>query len=168
MVWLSVTNSGGSVNVSAISDATSPWLASRIVWSCIHRYRSRCRPKKWRTSSVPQRGQWCEANISSVRSPNNSIASLMYVDQASALRACAPRIGTRLCMVCEQFSAMHSQPWSGKKKFISAGASVSGVNWNSMRTPSTSSSWPVAVMSSVGAIRPGIANGMAVPRPLST
>ena len=44
-------------------------------------------------------------------------------------------------MLCEQFSAMHSQPpsspRSGKKKFISAGASVSGVIWNTIRTPST-------------------------------
>jgi hypothetical protein len=40
----------------------------------------------------------------------------------------------------------HAQPASparhrsGKKKFISAGASVSGVSWNTMRTPSTTSS----------------------------
>ena len=40
-------------------------------------------------------------------------------------------------MLWVQFSAVHSQPWSGKKKFISAGASVSGVIWNTMRTPST-------------------------------
>ena len=57
--------------------------------------------------------------------------------------------------MCVQFSAVHSQPWSGKKKFISAGASVSGVSWNTIRTPSTTSSSPVAVISSVGAIRPG-------------
>ena len=44
-------------------------------------------------------------------------------------------------MLCEQFSAMHSQPVGrGKKKFISAGASVSGVSWNTIRTPSTTSS----------------------------
>ena len=70
----------------------------------------------------------------------------MYFDQLSASRTWAPRIGTRLCMLCEQFSAMHSQPRSGKKKFISAGASVSGVSWNTMRTPSTTSSSPVRVM----------------------
>ena len=47
-------------------------------------------------------------------------------------------------MLCVQFSAMHSQPRSGKKKFISAGASVSGVSWNTIRTPSTTNSSPVA------------------------
>ena len=50
----------------------------------------------------------------------------MYFDQSSASRTWAPRIGTRLCMLCVQFSAMHSQPRSGKKKFISAGASEFG------------------------------------------
>jgi len=45
-----------------------------------------------------------------VREPNSSIASPMYFDQLSALRTCAPRIGTRLCIVWVQFSAMQSQP----------------------------------------------------------
>ena len=71
-------------------------------------------------------------------------------------------------MLCEQFSAMHSQPWSGKKKFISAGASVSGVSWKMMRMPSTTSSSPVNVMSSVGAMRPGELSGTPLPRPQST
>jgi hypothetical protein len=92
----------------------------------------------------------------------------MYFDHFSASRANAPRIGTRLCMVCVQFSAVHSQPWSGKKKFISAGASASGVIWNRMRTPSTTSSSPVSVISSVGAMRPGGQNGIALPNPQST
>ena len=32
---------------------------------------------------------------------------------------------------------MHSALWPGKKKFISAGASVPGVSWNTIRMPST-------------------------------
>ena len=44
--------------------------------------------------------------------------------------------------------------WSGKKKFISTGHSVPGVIWKRMRTPSSVSSWPVCVISRVGAIRP--------------
>ncbi len=71
-------------------------------------------------------------------------------------------------MLCEQFSAMHSQRWSGKKKFISAGASVSGVIWNTMRTPSTTSSSPVWVMSTVGTMRPGTPSGTHLPSPEST
>ncbi len=92
----------------------------------------------------------------------------MYFDQFSESRTCAPRIGTRLCMLWVQFSAMHSQPRSGKKKFISAGASALGVIWNTIRTPSTTSSSPVRVMLSVGAIRPGALNGIALPSPQST
>jgi len=38
----------------------------------------------------------------------------MYFDQFNALRTNAPRIGTKLCMVWEQFSAMHSALRSGK------------------------------------------------------
>ena len=57
------------------------------------------------------------------------------------------------------FSAMHSARWSGKWKFISAGASVPGVIWNTIRTPSMTSSWPVWVMSSVGASSPSDALG---------
>ena len=38
----------------------------------------------------------------------------MYFDQFNALRTSAPRIGTKLCMVCEQFSAMQSARKSGK------------------------------------------------------
>ncbi len=117
---------------------------------------------------LPQRGQWCEANISSVRSPHSSIISPMYFDHFSESRMSAPRMGTRLCMLWVQFSAVHNQPWSGKKKFISAGASASGVIWNTTRTPSTTSSVPVAQISSVGAIRPAGHSGIALPRPQST
>jgi hypothetical protein len=34
--------------------------------------------------------------------------------------------------------------------FISAGASVPGVSWKLIRTPSTTSSWPVSTMSRLG------------------
>ena len=77
----------------------------------------------------------------------------MYLLHAMASRTLAPRNGYRLCRVWVQFSAMHSRRWSGKKKFISAGASASGVFWNTIRTPPTSSSSPVSVTVSVGAIR---------------
>ena len=49
------------------------------------------------------------------------------------------------------FSATQSTRWSGKWKFISAGASVPGVSWKTKRMPSTVSSWPVSVISTVGA-----------------
>ena len=92
----------------------------------------------------------------------------MYFDQLSESRTWAPRIGTRLCMLCVQFSAMHSQPRSGKKKFISAGASVSGVSWNTIRTPSTTSSSPVWVMLLGRRDQAGRRNGIALPSPQST
>ena len=48
----------------------------------------------------------------------------------------------------------HAERRGGResRKFISAGASVPGVIWKTIRTPSTISSWPVWVMSTVGAI----------------
>ena len=52
-------------------------------------------------------------------------------------------------------------------KFISAGASVPGVFWKTMRTPSTSSSVPVTEISSVGPMRSPWARGMVLPRPQS-
>ncbi len=67
-----------------------------------------------------------------------------------------------------QFSAMHSSRRSGKWKFISAGASVPGVSWNVMRTPSTTSSVPVSTISSVGATSPTVPSGVPLPRPAST
>ncbi len=77
-------------------------------------------------------------------------------------------MGTRLCIVCVHISAVQIQPWSGKKNCISAGASVWGVSWKTMRTPSTTSSLPVKVMSCVGAMRPAGWSGMALPSPAST
>jgi hypothetical protein len=63
---------------------------------------------------------------------------------------------------------MHSARRSGKQKFISAGASVPGVIWKTIRTPSTVSTWPVRVMSTVGAIRPTAPPEVAIPSPVLT
>lgn len=52
------------------------------------------------------------------------------------------------------FSAMQSAERSGKWMFSSAGASVPGVIWKTIRMPSTDSVCPVRVMSSVGGISP--------------
>ena len=71
-------------------------------------------------------------------------------------------------MVCVQFSAMHSRPLSGKKKFISAGASASGVFWNTIRMPFSTRSSPVSQIESVGASRSERASAIAEPRPQST
>ena len=71
-----------------------------------------------------------------------------------ASRTTAPRSVRRLCRLWVAFSAMHSARCSGKTKFISTGHSVPGVIWNRMSTPSSVSSWPVWVISSVGAMTP--------------
>ena len=63
------------------------------------------------------------------------------------------------------FSATHSAAWSENRKFISAGASVPGVSWNSIVTPSRTSTWPVWVMSRVGAMRPICPSDVAWPSP---
>ncbi len=49
--------------------------------------------------------------------------------------------------------------------FISAGASVPGVIWKRMRTPSTVSSWPVSVMSRLGGTRVIVPSEVVWPRP---
>ncbi len=92
----------------------------------------------------------------------------MYLLQPSESRTCAPRGVYRLCIVCVQFSAMHSRRLSGKWKFISAGASVPGVIWNTTRTPSMTSSVPVALISSVGGMRLTVPSEVVLPRPAST
>ena len=51
---------------------------------------------------------------------------------------------------------------------ISAGASVPGAIWKTIRTPSTVSSCPVVVMSSVGAIRVTVPVDVVCPRPAPT
>ena len=57
-----------------------------------------------------------------------------------------PAQGVEVVQVCVQFSAMQSAWYCGKRKFISAGASVLGVSWNSISRPSTVIFWPVSVM----------------------
>ena len=59
-----------------------------------------------------------------------------------------------LWTVAVMFSAAQNALWSGNQVFISAGASVPGVFWNTMRTPSTVISSKRLLMSRVGAIRP--------------
>jgi len=60
---------------------------------------------------------------------------------------------------------MHSARRSGNKKFISAGASVPGVSWNSISTPSTVSCWPVCVISAVGGISDTVPVEVVMPSP---
>ena len=71
-------------------------------------------------------------------------------------------------MVPVQFSARHRALWSGNQKCISAGASVSGVSWNSMRTPSRVSSCPVSVISTVGGTIEMDPTGTPLHKPWST
>ena len=63
------------------------------------------------------------------------------------------------------FSAMHSARRSGNRKFISTGHSVPGVIWKRMSTPSSVSSWPVWVISSVGGISPTVPTEVVWPSP---
>ncbi len=68
-------------------------------------------------------------------------------------------------MLWVAFSARHSARRSGKRKFISEGASVPGVSWKTIRTPSTVSSCPVRVMSTVGGISVTVPVEVVMPRP---
>ncbi|MNJ56588.1 hypothetical protein D3C77_521430 [compost metagenome] len=58
-------------------------------------------------------------------------------------------------MVLVVFSAIHSALCCGNQVFISAGASVPGVIWKTILTPSMSSSSPVLAISLVGKIKEG-------------
>ncbi|MNP78328.1 hypothetical protein D3C76_1759150 [compost metagenome] len=58
-------------------------------------------------------------------------------------------------MVLVVFSAIHSALCWGNQVFISAGASVPGVIWKTILTPSMSSASPVLVISLVGKIKEG-------------
>ena len=64
-----------------------------------------------------------------------------------------------LWIVPVMFSAAQKAFRSGNQVFISAGASVPGVFWNTIRTPSTVSSSMSSVMTTFGAIRPTVAVG---------
>ncbi|MCY1247941.1 hypothetical protein D9M72_613170 [compost metagenome] len=60
-----------------------------------------------------------------------------------------------LWMVAVTFSPAQKAFHSGNHVFIPAGASVSGVFWNTIFTPSTEISWNGWLTLTVGAIRPG-------------
>ena len=66
------------------------------------------------------------------------------------------------------FSAIHSTLVSGSQVFISVGASVFGVSWNTIRMPSTSISSMGLVIKRVGAIRPTAPAETPWPRPWLT
>ena len=66
------------------------------------------------------------------------------------------------------FSARQSARWSGNQKCISAGASLPGAIWKTIRTPSTVASWPVVEISSVGAISVTVPTDVVCPRPPPT
>jgi len=70
--------------------------------------------------------------------------------------------------VCVLFSAMHNARLSGKWKCISEGASEPGASWNTIRTPSMTSSWPSWVMSRFGAIRLTVPVDVVWPSPAPT
>ena len=70
-----------------------------------------------------------------------------------------------LWIVATMFSAAHNAFHSGNHVFISAGASVPGVFWNTIRTPSIVSSSMSSTMSTVGGIRP--AAPAATPLPIA-
>ena len=73
-----------------------------------------------------------------------------------------------LCRWQVQFSAMQSAPNFGKKKFISAGASVSGVTWKTISTPSMTIRSPVRRMLWVGGTRLTCPIDTVLPSPEST
>ena len=70
-----------------------------------------------------------------------------------------------LCTVATMFSAAQNALRSGNQVFISAGASVPGVFWNTIRTPSTVCSSMSATISMVGGIRPD--DPAATPLPIA-
>jgi hypothetical protein len=73
-----------------------------------------------------------------------------------------------LCSTAVTFSAIHSALYSGIQVFISRGASVLGVYWNTIGTPSTSNSSISSETKRVGAIRPVAPAGMRWPNPYVT
>ena len=70
--------------------------------------------------------------------------------------------------MCVEFSAMQRARRSGKWKCISAGASVPGAIWKTMRTPSTTSSSPVVVTSTVGTMSVTDPDDVVWPSPAPT
>ena len=70
-----------------------------------------------------------------------------------------------LCIVLVVFSAIHIALNCGNQVFISAGASVPGVIWNTIFTPSIVSSLPVLLMMSVGSDQRAVPVDVVWPRP---
>ena len=73
-----------------------------------------------------------------------------------------------LWMVPVMFSAAQKALNCGNQVFISAGASVPGVFWNTIRTPSMVSSSTLPSMMRVGAIRVTAPTGVVLPMAWST
>lgn len=68
----------------------APWLARcRVCW-CMWAQASRCARSTSIARALPQRGQWREANLTSI-SGTRWFATLICFDQFSALRTGAPR-----------------------------------------------------------------------------
>ncbi len=119
------------------------------------------------TRSRPQTGQWCCAYTTSTWGTNSASASSRYWLQASASRVLAPRIGHRLCISWQAFSARFSARRPGKNRCISAGASEPGVSWNTISTPSITWRSRRCAIDTVGAIS-AIRPLPTLPSPLST
>ncbi|MCY1432934.1 hypothetical protein D9M71_489510 [compost metagenome] len=74
-----------------------------------------------------------------------------------------------MCIICVAFSAMHKARNCGRYRFISAGASVPGVNWNSTSRPAMVRVCSSLSIRSVGGIRVTVPPlGVLLPRPAST
>ena len=80
-------------------------------------------------------------------------------------RTRAPRGVRMLCIERATLSATQSTRASGKWMFISAGASVPGVSWKVIRTPSTISVCPVSPTSTVGGISVIVPSEVVWPSP---
>lgn len=119
-------------------------------------------------SSLPQVGQWWEANATSAVPVHRPIDSVRYPAQACASRTWAPRSVRMLCIVWVAFSAMHTARRSGRRTFISSWHSVPGVIWKRNLTPSRVASCPVVSMYRVGGIRPMVPVDTASPSPQPT
>ncbi|MNN30465.1 hypothetical protein D3C81_1441150 [compost metagenome] len=63
------------------------------------------------------------------------------------------------------FSAIHMALNCGEKVFVSDGASVPGVIWKTIRTPSTVSTWPVFWIDTVGRISVAVPRDVVCPSP---
>lgn len=102
-------------------------------------------------------------------SPYRTRLSSRYLAQAFASRTSAPRGVRRLCILGVAFSAMQSARSCGKYRFISAGASVPGVCWNSTSMPSIRCVSIAFSITTEGGIRPIVPPAVTLLlRPVST